>query len=360
MSDSLRDLGWNYFFAKQLQDYPESDVIPARVLVQQKTKFIVATEAGEFHAKVTGRLRFQSGRQAEFPVVGDWVVFRPTSGEQTGSIVAVLQRRTSFSRRAAGREEIEQVVAANIDVVFLVTGLDENYSLRRIERYLAVALHSGAQPIIVLNKVDLCHDIDSTVREVRRVSGGTPIFLTNARSGAGVDALRGHLAPGVTAAFLGSSGVGKSTLINSLLGHEKFKTAEVREDDSRGRHTTTHRELVTLPSGGNLVDTPGMREIQLWGTEEEVEEAFDDIAELAKQCKFRDCRHDREPGCAVLNAVEDGTLDPGRLESHRKLQREAEHQKRRSNVRAQLEQKQKDKRLTKMIRLYKRTDKRKR
>lgn len=357
MTDPLLFLGWNEFFAAQLQGIPAGDEVPARVIVQQKTNFIVAGADGEFRAKIKGRLRFSSGRQADLPVVGDWVVFRPTPGERSGSIVAVLQRRTAFSRRAAGREEIEQVAAANIDVVFLVTGLDDNYNLRRIERYLAVALRSGAQPVIVLNKADLCPLIHDVVEEVRLISGGAPIHVTDARSASGVDALRTYLAPGVTAAFLGSSGVGKSTLINCLLGHEKFKTAQVREDDSRGRHTTTHRELVTLPSGGNLIDTPGMRELRLWGAEEEVDDVFDDIDELAARCRFRDCRHDREPGCAVLRAVEEGTLDPARLESHRKLQRELEHQKRRTDVRVRLEEKAKVKRI---MRSYNRNVKRKR
>jgi ribosome biogenesis GTPase len=359
VSDSLQLLGWNEFFAQQLKEQPNPDAVPARVIVQQKTYFIVMTAAGECTAKVTGRLRFLSGRQADLPVVGDWVVFRPTAGEYAGSILAVLQRKTAFSRRAPGREEIEQVVAANIDIVFLVTGLDGNYNLRRIERYLAVAHRSSAQPIIVLNKADLCSFAHEAVQDVRAICGGAPIYVTNAKSSTSVDCLRAHLSPGTTAAFLGSSGVGKSTLINSLLGREKFKTAEVREDDSRGRHTTTHRELVALPSGANLIDTPGMRELQLWEVEEGLDEAFDDIGELAKHCKFRDCRHDQEPGCAVRKAVDDGNLDPARLESHRKLLREMEHQRSKDDVRARLEQKEKDKRIGKVIREYNRKYRRK-
>ncbi len=344
MSDPLLNLGWNEFFAAQLPMTPPGQTVPARVIVQQKTSFIVAAADGEYRATVRGRLRFLSGRQAEMPIVGDWVAFQPAPGERSGSIRAVLRRRTAFSRRAPGREEIEQVVAANIDVVFLVTGLDDNYNPRRIERYLAVAAASGARPVIILNKADLCPSVDRAMEEVRAISGGAPVHATNALSASGVDALRLYLAPGVTAAFLGSSGVGKSTLINSLLGHEKFKTAEVRKEGGRGRHTTTHRELVTLPSGGNLIDTPGMRELQLWGAEEGVEESFEDIEELASHCRFRDCRHEREPGCAVLRAVEEGALDPARLESHRKLQRESERQVRKTNARARREQKGKDKR----------------
>jgi ribosome biogenesis GTPase len=359
MSESLQLLGWNEFFARQLKEHTYPDAVPARVIVQQKTYFIVMTAVGEFTAKVTGRLRFLSGHQADLPVVGDWVVLRPTGGERTGSILAVLQRKTAFSRRAPGREEAEQVVAANIDIVFLVTGLDGNYNLRRIERYLSLAHRSGAQPILVLNKADLCSFVDDAVEDVQAICAGAPLYVTNAKSSSSVDCLRAHLSPGVTAAFLGSSGVGKSTLINSLLGREKFKTAEVREDDSRGRHTTTHRELVALPSGANLIDTPGMRELQLWEVEEGIDEAFDDIEELAKHCKFRDCRHGQEPGCAVRKAVDDGNLDPARLESHRKLLREMEYQRGRGDVRTRQEQKAKDKKMGRIIREYNRTYKRK-
>jgi len=356
MSDFFLQLGWNAFFAAQIRELPPG-TLPARVLVQRRTNFLVAAHDGEYRATVTGRLRFLSGAQADLPVVGDWVLLRPIPGERTGSITAVLQRKTAVSRRAPGREEVEQVMAANIDVLFLVTGLDENYNLRRIERYLATAIRSSAQPVIVLNKVDLCSFVEEAIAEVRAVVGTAPIHTTNALSRESVGQLRAYLAPGVTAAFLGSSGVGKSTLINSLLGHEKFKTAEVREDSGRGRHTTSHRELVVLSSGGNLIDTPGMRELQLWGVDEEVSEVFDDIEELAQQCRFRDCRHDQEPGCAVRTSVEEGKLDPARLESYARLLRELDYHRRSTDIRARLTQKGKEKR---MMRQYNRTIKRKR
>lgn len=345
MTRRLAELGWSPFFEEALAGAENEGVVPARVVIQQKTNYVVAGEEGEFRATITGKLRFVSQRHSEFPVVGDWVLLRPAPGERSGSITAILPRRTAFSRRAAGRADVEQVAAANIDVVFLVTGLDENYNLRRIERYLILAARGGAHPVIVLNKADLCPFLDEAVTEVHAIAGGVPICVTNAKAKEGVNPLLAHIAPGATAAFLGSSGVGKSTIINRLLGREKFKTAEVRESDGRGRHTTTHRELVILPSGGILIDTPGMRELQMWEAEESVEEAFDDIDELAQGCRFRDCRHEAEPGCAVRRAAEEGRLEAGRFESYRRLQKESAYQARRYDRRAQAEEKARIKKL---------------
>ena len=345
MTQSLAELGWSPFFEEALAGAENEGVVPARVVIQQKTNYVVASGEGEFRATITGKLRFVSQRHSEFPVVGDWVLLRPAPGERSGTISAILPRRTAFTRRAAGRADVEQVAAANIDVVFLVTGLDENYNLRRIERYLILAARGGARPVIVLNKADLCPFLDEAVTEVHAIAGGVPICVTNAKAKEGVNSLLAHLAPGATAAFLGSSGVGKSTIINRLLGREKFKTAEVRQSDGRGRHTTTHRELVILPSGGILIDTPGMRELQMWEAEESVEEAFDDIDELAQGCRFRDCRHEAEPGCAVRRAAEEGRLEAGRFESYRRLQKESAFQARRYDRRAQAEEKARIKKL---------------
>jgi ribosome biogenesis GTPase / thiamine phosphate phosphatase len=252
------------------------------------------------------------------------VVVKPLVNEQKSIIQAVLPRKSKFSRKVAGERTEEQVVSANIDTVFIVSGLDggRNFNLRRIERYLTLAWSSGATPVIVLNKVELCPDVDSYVQSIEHIAPGISIHPVSARKRIGLDALKNYLPKGSTGAFLGSSGVGKSALINSLLGEEKQETGEVRPDDHTGRHTTTKRELILLPSGGIMIDTPGMREIQMWAAEEDLQGTFHDIEILAKGCRFSDCGHNRESGCAVRESIDQGDLDPTRLESYQKLQKE--------------------------------------
>jgi ribosome biogenesis GTPase len=285
-------------------------------------------------------------RRADFPAVGDWVAIDPSAQDGDARIRAVLPRVSRFSRRAAGDRTEEQVVAANIDTVFLVTGLDRDFNLRRLERYLLVARDSGATPVIVLNKTDLVDDPSRFVEEVRALAPAVAIHPMSSREPESADVLRQHLGVGRTGALLGSSGVGKSTIINTLIGHERLRTREVREDDSRGRHTTTARELVVLPGTGVLIDTPGMRELQLWETGA-FAGSFADIEALAEGCRFRDCRHREEPGCAVRTAAADGVLEAGRLESFQKLQAEQAHQVTMQDQRAQIEEKRKWKVLTK-------------
>jgi ribosome biogenesis GTPase len=251
----------------------------------------------------------------------------------------VLPRSTLFSRRAAGRREDQQPIAANVDLVFLVCGLDGDFNVRRLERYLTLAAESGAAPVIVLNKADACEDLGARIEETAAVAGSSPIVACSAQTGAGLDALDRFLARGRTIALLGSSGVGKSTLVNRFLGEERFRTNTVREDDSHGRHTTTHRELVPLPRGGALIDTPGMRELQLWASQESVDAAFDEIAEIAAGCRFRDCKHAGETGCAVEAALARGTIGADRMASYRKLAAEARHHEVMTDKFAALEQK---------------------
>ncbi len=304
--------------------YAAEGLLLARVALSQRDRYHLFIESGELSAEPSGRLWYRAEDAAAMPVTGDWVAARKV-GPGEAIVEAVLPRRTCFSRRAPGAREEQQPVAANIDTVFLVCGLDADFNLRRLERYLTLAAESGARPVVVLNKRDLCAETEAVARraEAAAVAGQAPIVMASAREGAGMDALAAFLGPGRTVALLGSSGVGKSTLLNRLLGEERMTTAEVRPGDSRGRHTTTHRELVPLPAGGALIDTPGLRELQLWAGPESVDRAFADIAGLAERCRYRDCTHASEPGCAVRETLESGELPRERWESYHKLRGEA-------------------------------------
>jgi ribosome biogenesis GTPase len=287
---SLGDLGWNSFFQKHFELMKLPGSVPARVISESKGSYQVYSQYGELTAKISGKTRYHSEVENQYPTVGDWVVIRPRVKEQKGTIHAVLPRKSKFSRKVAGERTEEQVVSANVETVFIVSGLDggRNFNLRRIERYLTLAWNSGATPVVVLNKVDLCPDFDVRIRDVEAIAPGISIHLVSAKERIGLGELRNYLARGHTIAFLGSSGVGKSALINALLGVEKQKIGEVRGDDLMGRHTTTRRELILLPGRGMVIDTPGMR----------------------------------ETGCAVKAALDHGDLDSARLESYRKLQNE--------------------------------------
>jgi ribosome biogenesis GTPase len=295
---------------------------PGRVLVGGRGRYRVIAGAGELEAAVSGRFRYEAASAADFPAVGDWVVLERREGDAGATIHALLPRRSWFSRSAGTEIVDEQVAAANIDAVFLVSALNQEFNLRRLERYLALAWSSGALPVVVLNKADLADDVAARLAEAAAIANGAPVHAVSAITGQGLGALEAYLGPGRTVALLGSSGVGKSTILNALLGHERQRTHATRADDDRGRHTTTARELVLLPGGGALVDTPGMRAIGLWDADAGLDEAFADVEALAASCRFRDCRHESEPGCAVHRAIERGELDAARLESRHKLERE--------------------------------------
>ena len=341
----LETFGWAEFFAANFAPFVSEGYSAGRVAVQHKTQYELYTEYGELSAETTGRMQFDARGKRDLPVVGDWVVIRIRRQEGKATIHDILPRKSRFSRKAAGTKAEEQIVAANIDTVFLVTGLDGNFNLRRLERYLVVAWESGADPVVVLNKADLCDDIEQKVREVESVALGVPIVVMSAINDRGLDRVLAHVRRGTTGALLGSSGVGKSTIINHLVGRELLKTQEVRATDDRGRQTTTRRELIVLPSGGLLMDTPGMRELQLWGGDEGIFDAFEDIAELAQRCPFRDCQHGPEPSCAVQQALEDGALDPDRFASYQKLQKEIAYFKRREDKPAELVEKERWKKI---------------
>jgi ribosome biogenesis GTPase / thiamine phosphate phosphatase len=323
-SQYLTQLGWDVFFQGHFERLKMPGTVPARVISESKGSYQLFSQYGELSAKISGKMRYHAGKENQYPTVGDWVIIKPLIDEKKGIIQHILPRKSKFSRKVSGERTEEQIVSANVDTIFIVSGLDggRNFNLRRIERYLTLAWSSGAAPVIVLNKVDLCPDVDVCIRNVERIATGISIHAVSAKVRTGLDTLRNYLTKGNTVAFLGSSGVGKSALINALLGVAKQDTGEVREDDRMGRHTTTKRELILLPGGGMVIDTPGMREIQLWAGEEGLGDTFYDIETLAKGCRFSDCTHNVESGCAVRAAIDNGDLDQERLESYRKLQKE--------------------------------------
>ena len=318
---TLEALGWTSREAEAFRPFATQGLRPARVAVGYGATFRIYLDEDETLADVSGRLRHAAATRRDLPAVGDWVAVRWTAPARA-SIQAILPRKSVFSRKAAGEETAEQILAANVDVAFLLTGLDQDFNLRRLERYLAMSRESGAEPVIVLNKSDLAEELTLRLREVEGVAAGAPVHAISSKLRRGLEALDPYLRPGRTIALLGSSGVGKSTLINRLLGYERQLTNEVRASDQRGRHTTTYRELVALPGGALLIDTPGMRELQLWDATEGLAETFEDISRLAAGCHFNDCGHDSEPRCAVKAAVEAGQLAPERLASYHKLQAE--------------------------------------
>jgi ribosome biogenesis GTPase len=334
---SLESLGWTPRFAAAFETLQADGVTPARVVREDRGRYRVLDVAGERPAETARRLRHAARSRLELPAVGDWVAVRDGGGGPD-VIVALLPRASAFVRRAAGEKTEEQIVAANIDTVFVVMGLDDNFNVRRVERYLTAAWESGATPVVVLNKSDLAEDLEGALAEVEAVAVRAAVVAVSALGSETLVVLQRWLEPGRTVALLGSSGVGKSTLVNALLGAERLETGAVREADSRGRHTTTHRELVALPGGALLIDTPGMRELQLWGDESSAGAAFPEIVALEAECRFGDCRHDTEPGCAVRAALSEGRLDEGRFESWRKLQRELRFLETKTNARARAEE----------------------
>ena len=344
----LVDLGWSDRFAHSFVPYAAQGYRVGRVAVVHRSQYHLFTEQGDAIATLTGKFRHQAQNPEDFPAVGDWVVIQ-AAREQT-LIEAVLPRKSQFSRQAAGMRTAAQIVAANVDTLFLVSGLDQDFNLRRIERYLVMAWESGASPVIVLNKADICQDLDHRIQAVETIALGVPVVPLSALQQNNLEALTTYLTPGHTIALLGSSGVGKSTLTNQLMGNTVQATQAVREDDSHGRHTTTYRTMLRLPTGALLIDTPGMRELQLWLTEDSMDETFADIETLAQQCRFRDCQHQSEPGCAIQAAIEIGELSAKRFGNYQKLQKEQAYRHRRQDRQTQHNSKARWKSITKTFR----------
>jgi ribosome biogenesis GTPase len=348
---SLEHLGWSTYFDEQLTDEERTRWTPGRIVWEGRERYRLSTGEVEWHGRLAGRIRHAAESRADLPVVGDWVLAALRAEEGSATIHRLLARRSRFSRAAAGRSTEEQIVAANIDTVLLVTSLNQDFNLRRIERYLTLAWESGARPVVVLNKADLCADPESLRAEMAQVSQGVAVLIASAYRGDGMAELRDVVRTAGTTALLGSSGVGKSTLINALLGESLQETLPIRDRDDRGRHSTTARQLFCLPGGGVLIDTPGMRELQLWDADEGLEHAFADIQTLAENCRFRDCSHDGEPGCAVAAAVERDELSSNRLDSYRRLLREDEFLRSRHDEHARSERTRRAKLISRAVRL---------
>jgi len=344
----LTTFGWSEFFEVNFKSYAENGYTCGRVALEHKNFFRVYTQYGEVLAEISGKLRHEAVNRRDLPVVGDWVVIRSRLENGRVTIHAVLPRRTSFARKIAGSRTEQQIVGANIDTVFLLTSLNQDFSLRRIERYLVMAWESGANPIIILSKSDLCDRVADAIDEVHAIARGVPIYAVSIVAGCGLQDIAQYFKRGQTVALLGSSGVGKSTLINHFAGVDRLKVQTVRESDDRGRHTTTHRELVLLPAGGIVLDTPGMRELQLWDNNESLQLVFDDIEALAGRCFFSDCCHQDEPRCAVREALIAGTIDIERYESYEKLQKELKYLARRRDKQSEILEKKKWKKLSRL------------
>lgn len=328
----LEDWGWDERWEAAFKAVPGRGLIPARVVSEHRGAYGLAAADGDRVARLPGALRHKAADKAALPAVGDWVAAEALPGERSALVRAVLPRRTKLSRKAAGETQLEQVIGANLDVVFVTTALNQDFNARRLERFLAVCRESGAEPVLLLNKLDACPDPAPFLAEAGSVAGGARIVCASAKTGAGLDALDPWLKAGRTIGFVGSSGVGKSTLVNRLIGEEVLETRETRSHDDKGKHTTTRRELFRLKGGAILLDTPGMREMQFWEAERGLAQSFEEIDALAASCRFKDCGHRSEPGCAVKAGVESGAVTAERLEAWRKLKNELD-ERRRSEMR---------------------------
>jgi len=343
---NLKQYGWNDFFQENFSKFSTEGFSAGRVAIEHKSQYILYTEFGELTAELSGKMHFNSSEKDDYPAVGDWVIIKPIIEENKAIIEHVLPRQSKFSRKAAGAKTDEQIVASNIDTVFIMSSLNQDINLRRIERYLTLAWDNEVIPVIILSKADLCDDIDEKLSLVEGISFNTKINVISAAENTGIEELSQYFEGNKTVAVIGSSGVGKSTLINRLSDWTKMKVSDISLYKDKGRHTTSHRELIVLPTGGLIIDTPGMRELQMWEGSEGVTETFQDIEKFMGKCKFSDCKHATEPGCAIKTAIKSGEINEDRYNSYLKLQREVSYFERRQNKKTALEEKKKWKKLS--------------
>ncbi|WP_019414760.1 ribosome small subunit-dependent GTPase A [Paenisporosarcina sp. TG20] len=350
----IENYGWNKSWETKwmIQSLNEKlqESVAGRVLLEHKHMYRVVTNDGEWLSSLSGSFKHQAQDRRDFPAVGDWVAVEKMPGEEKGIIHSVLPRTSLFSRKVAGGATTEQIIAVNVDIVFLIMSLNQDFNVRRLERYIIAAWDSGANPVIVLTKKDVCNDLQTYVEQAESVAFGVPIHVVSSVTCEGISKLQELLKEGKTAALLGSSGVGKSSLVNVLCGEEVMAVQNVRENDDKGRHTTTHRELSRLPGGGLLIDTPGMREFQMWDNSESLDTGFQDVELLAESCRFNDCQHDGQPGCAVKEALENDSLPSERYASYVKLKRELAFIERKADAAAQKAERGKWKQITKDMR----------
>lgn len=350
MSDfnNLKTYGWDSFFEAYFSEVTGDGHIPARVSLEHRNYYELYSSAGELTAEKSGKLFYQAEDTNLLPAVGDWVVINPLQNEDKAVIISVLPRKSKFSRKKAGATTEEQIVAANVDMVFIMSSLNQDLNLRRIERYLTLAWDNDVKPVLILSKADLVSDIFEKLALVQDAFPGTDAHAISSVKKAGIDELLPYFEGNKTAAVIGSSGVGKSTLINSILNWKKMEVSDISLYKDKGRHTTTHRELTLVPGGGLIIDTPGMREIQLWEGSEGLSELFGDIEQLALECKFTDCKHESEPGCAIKSAIKKGELDEKRFKSYKKLLNEVSYFERKQDKKAQMEEKKKWKKISQL------------
>jgi ribosome biogenesis GTPase len=353
---SLYQLGWNAYFDQHFKPFQQQGFNAGRIAVENRDNYVVLTDNQEYRAEVTGKLLFNANSSSELPKVGDWVVVSIFETEKKSIIHEVLPRQTKFSRKIAGKKTEQQILATNIDYIFIVQSCDDDFSLRRLERQLVMVHEGGVQPIVVLNKIDLCDNYEDYISQITRIVHDTEIVAVSAKTDLGLDRLKNCLKQGKTYAFIGSSGVGKTSLINKIIGEEIYKTHEVRDKDSKGRHTTSRRELIVIPAGGLLIDTPGLREFQLWEADEGLDEVYSEIADLSDGCRFSDCTHTQEIGCAVIEAVENGILSHDRYESYLKLSRELAYLKNKQEQQNRYNSKQKFKWISRARKSFRKYD----